>query len=230
MKPVLHTAVIWLTVLHLRGAPFQNLDFEMANPANLFTQRVEFIDLVYGCAEDLIPGWRVMRDEWEHRLVGFNTGVSLEGGPSVFDATAFSLAPPREGWRPPDGGFGFGMLGETPSTVTEDYISQRGDVPADARYLSFRQYTYSGAIAPRVNGEGLPFLAGNSVWSIWDISAHAGKEVELSFHWYSIGFPIGETAFMDSIVFDVPEPGAWSLALLGGAVLGLGRVARSRRR
>jgi hypothetical protein len=211
MKTVLHIAVIWLTMLPLRGAPFQNLDFEMATTNNVYEMPFPNwgVTLVLGKAEELLPGWRVVTFGVEPGIVGLNTGIHpTGGGPLVFDASLFSSTPPREGWVPPDGRFGFGMFGDTPSTVTEDYISQRGDVPADARYLSFWKYTFSGSITPRVNGEGLAFLAGTSVWSIYDISAYAGKEVELGFHWQSRPAPIGETAFMDSIVFDVPEPGA----------------------
>lgn len=123
-----------------------------------------------------------------------------------------SLAP-----RPIEGGFSFAMVTSGGLTPQPFSIVQRGEVPADARWLAFTH----GGETPNVSIDGVTLFEPFPTLRypadlVLDISQFSGKEVELEFS--SPRFPPSGWYVLDGIGFVVPEPGSVALFMVGALV------------
>jgi hypothetical protein len=98
-------------------------------------------------------------------------------------------------------------------------LSQEGDIPQDAKFLTFK--SVGGGIVVDINGEGIvpAFDSIQNIASI-DISSYAGRDVRMSFASLSGG------AYIDSIALIVPEPATHALFGTGALVLLLPAIRR----
>jgi hypothetical protein len=211
----------------LHAANFQNLDFESTPlPPNGSGD--------YQPISVALPGWTASLGDDALPLILYNdlflgtafVGLSGTSFPVLGGQFSVHLAP---------GASPFSTLSVSAS------IAQMGLVPADANTLQFRATVstlgptvrdYFGVyvdgqrlqVFPSIERPG-PITATFTA----DISAYAGREVNLQFTSFNLmGYPNGLT--LDDIAFvNVPEPSTWALFGLGAVVLGW-RIFRPRRR
>jgi hypothetical protein len=202
------------------AAPFQNLDFELANTNTLTSitlhPGLEFLSGA-GPASDLLPYWKIDYGDTQLSFLNLNK-LALDGGSaSIISQDAqgyFSYVFPNG----IDGNYGLGFsIGG--STWT---LSQQGLIPPDARLLEIKA-DGSGAVDTRINGQ----LIQNG-----DISRFAGQVVDLELSIYATGsLPGGiPTVGLNSISFVVPEPSTSVCFAIGIAALASLRVARARKK
>lgn len=213
-----------LLMANAGAAPFQNLGFEQVNTNAIAWDRAPIFapPRGNGPAADLLPGWELFRGSERVSTIGYNLApigfvdglVSLQpqGGLSA-DLTSHSL---------------FFMTVE----LEQFYLKQRGDVPADAQFLTFRMgTTQQTPFFASINGVDLVQLnnAYPSFSPIYqaDVSPYAGQNVELVIR-TGFGGP-SSVASIESIAFVVPEPSAYALLALGLGVLGVRWVWRHAR-
>jgi hypothetical protein len=100
-------------------------------------------------------------------------------------------------------------------------ISQRGDIPADTRLLTYN--CFHNQIDVTINGTLLTGPSNNwGTSGILDVSPYAGQNVELKFTTRTGPFD-GTTDALDDIRFMIPEPAPWLLAATGALTLAAGR-------
>jgi len=209
--------------------PFRNLDFELANTntSSLMLSPGPPSLVGQGPAVDLLPAWQYLvgtnnAPTTPLAYIGFNLPVPETGGAAIVESSIFG-----------DSGNGKYLLEfYTTAAIRQsaEAIRQTGDIPADAKYLSYE----GGGLEVSVNGTELELYGvyGSPYrYSHYDISPYAGQEVtiELKLPWLQFG----NTAFLDNVAFSetiIPEPGALSLFCLGGAALVLRHVRKCRRR
>ncbi len=219
-------ALMLFTTIRVLGAPFENLDFENAI-TNSLRDDPKYSGLI-GSVADLLPGWELFHGTNLVTSVSFNPptfSIRIEGGAAI---TA-------SGWGMPplEGNYSLSLLipgGFNPDPYT---LIQRGDIPADAKFLAFTYRYLPFAVSidgTQVTPFGIPGGFTSPRTFFVDISRFAGQEVELSFK--TIGTPTsGATGShdLDAIAFLVPEPSAWALLCLGGVALLWPRIRRRPR-
>jgi hypothetical protein len=114
----------------------------------------------------------------------------------------------------------YSLLFQLSSDYTEaPEIAQTGQIPELSLSLRFtsRAHFYNNHFDVTFNGTELPvqFISSSSNGTLWgaDVSDFAGQTGELKFQGVGV---------LDGIEFSpvaIPEPGIWSLALLGGGVV-----------
>jgi hypothetical protein len=231
MKRTILAAWIFSVAL-AQAADFGNLDFESADTNNLYRFHRDPLTghtTGYGPADDLAPAWDLY--------------ISLQGGTRREDAIflngflnglfavndQFSVEPvPRHGIY----SFAAAPGGQGIAGIRKDFITQTGLVPAEALSLRFLAFgdpwdVYLNDVQIPLIGYDTPLAPYQGREILGDISVFAGQEVELKFVTRSVSFGYNG---LDSIRFSpeaVPEPGALTLLLAGGA---LGWAVRRRRR
>ncbi len=215
------------------AAPFQNLDFEQADIEPAFQTPVVPFDANNPIdSSEALPGWTVTED-----------GVvcnAIWSGPGL-DETSVSLVTSG----PLQGKYTLLMSSFNPSNNIAPFfrssmISQTGDVPANAKSVQFEVgvpaisggETLSVPIVT-VNGQALPLVtlstSGNTSLMACDVSAFAGKTVDLGFEALGNSEPLSsvppdfEDYFeLDDIQFSpqsVPEPASIALVACSFAVV-----------
>ena len=227
LESMKRTALI-LSVLILsdRGvaAPFQNLGFEEANTNSLVFLPGGFFSVEgIGPISDLLPGWQLFLNTNQVTILGFNHYVTtaFENRHSLVNTNA---RPSMEGR--------YMLYLHRPSALDNYYLSQRGDIPAEARFLTFTFRDRPFAVT--INGEQLtgdPFqLPSESASTVQvDVSRFAGQTVELTFRTSYYLLPGGGDHELDAIAFIVPEPTTLAFVAVGIAVLAC-RWRRHRQR
>jgi len=202
MKPLHLALTLCAFSLSCSGqSSFQNLGFEDAhlvwpNPGDHWTVS----------ASDALPGWYGVS-----QYLGYDT-VAL-------DSAKVSLHDHQSPYAPVIFG-DYSLLFQRSSDGTKTpRIFQTGQVPEVSLSLRFtsRAYFYNNYFNVTFNGTELPvqFISTSSDGTLWgaDISGIAGQTGELKFQGVGV---------LDGIEFSpiaVPEPGIWSLVLLGGGVM-----------
>ena len=194
IKAILVVVVVAMQSWAVCAAPFQNLGFDEANtnttqffiPSDPSLPRPEGV----GPPEDLVPGWQLISGTNPVSFVGYNLAVT---NVSWFSLTSKGLAPDRvEGLY----ALHLTFLGATGPGVM--VLRQRGDVPADAKTLTFRHDPFDEYIVTADGNRLLPSSPEPSQspeMTSLDISAFAGKNVELVFDL------AGDIGMIDSIAF-----------------------------
>ena len=151
MKFLLFPAVFlcWLSGV---AAPFQNLGFDEAvtNITELLPPDSFRMGVGYGPASDLLPGWQVFRGGTATPVekVGLNIALGLDIV-SIYDVPENSFF---------DGPYCFGTV--APFTIfperSQYSLVQRGDIPADANWISFKRD--GDPVEVSINGTPLPLL------------------------------------------------------------------------
>lgn len=106
-------------------------------------------------------------------------------------------------------------------------LSQIGVVPADARSINFLASTDHDDARVTLNGLDIPLTRIGGGRLAGDVSAFAGRQVELTFSTKSYG---GKWLYFDDVVFSpvtVPEPSVGSLAAAGAVFWLWNRAKRS---
>lgn len=217
----------------LSAAPFENLDFEKANTNSLTPLELRFSPGAgFGTSTDLLPGWQLFKGNREITLMSFNGsfwfGPTLQ---SIVDRNYNEGTPAFEGRYSLLLTRGYGFEGD------EFYhLTQRGDIPFDAQFLSF---TYVGRpFQVTINGEDISphdsWPAFRPTTILTDISRMAGQNVELAFRtnperWAGV-LGSGDVSQLDAIVFVVPEPSPAVLMVIGFSVMACRWVWRRRNR
>jgi hypothetical protein len=179
------------------AAPFRNLGFDEANtnttqffiPSDPSLPRPEGV----GPPEDLVPGWQLIYGSNPVSFVGYNLART---NVSWFSLISKGLAPERvEGLYALHLTF---VSGPNPWTLL---LRQSGDIPADAKTLTFRHDPFEEYIVT-ADGNRLfpssPEPSQSPEMTSLDISAFAGKNVELVF------VLAGDSGMIDSIAFAGP--------------------------
>ncbi|MBI3416546.1 MAG: PEP-CTERM sorting domain-containing protein [Verrucomicrobia bacterium] len=203
------------------AAPFQNLGFDEAN-----TNSVRFQGRFP--TSDLLPGWQLFQGnvlqtnilyngalEFNYATIVDRSGTGIYG--TSFTLGAYSL-----------------VLNDFADHFNLFTLVQRGDVPSDARFLS---YTFAGSpFQVTINGQNLlPAVqngAVNPIEILIDVSKYAGQNVQLTFSGAAGVFAPNDPAglrWLDNIQFEVPEPGTVTLFGLGGCALLAAGLRRRRR-
>jgi hypothetical protein len=197
-----------------QAAPFENLGFDLANTNTLSPAPGSPLRGT-GPTEDLLPAWQLLRGTTPQPTLGFNLSLSTLGYATLISADQSDF-------------FGFNVEGKyalhlvsVPGNVELFTLVQRGEVPAEARILT---YKFSGApLALTVNGADLQPLADSPSAAAFDISSFAGQTVDLKLTLLGPAMPNEPaTTFVDSIAFGIPEPTALALMAMGTLVLCLG--------
>lgn len=204
-------------------APFVNLDFE-ANRGYLGDLDYRAGQSSLGPIYKVIPGWQM-----EYRGSVYTTLYINGCMCDVNQAALYDFASDGTRFGMPEWRFALWLA---PGDVDHPYVlSQRGDIPADARSLRFLNYgnpfdVHIDGVSLAVSYEGPQARADVSVWS--------GRTVDLAFrtvyrpNWEPPGYSYNT---LDSIRFStqvVPE--ASPVLLLGAGVGILWLTRRSRRR
>jgi hypothetical protein len=124
---------------------------------------------------------------------------------------------------PVEGKYALYLVG-SPGNQDPFSISQRGDVPDDARLLTF-QYSGYGFLVT-ANNKALSATLTTPTMQAFDISAYSGEAIDLKITALGPLMPTQSgSSFIDSIAFTVPEPSSLLLAVIGlsGTLLALWR-------
>jgi hypothetical protein len=205
------TLLLLLASLPVLSAPFQNLNFEQARTNSLTPIPTLAADsgLAMGPAADLLPGWQVFQGTKLLTSIGYNLSdfwapFALTGGVTIVSEPSRVIEGKNSlSIRVPGG------LSPVPFALV-----QRGDIPADARYLVFSHDGFAPVV--RIDGgtlfEPAPSVGFRPPLQL-DILQFAGKNVELEF---STSSRIGSGSYvLDNILFVVPEPSTTALIILG---------------
>lgn len=180
-RQLLWIGLVAVSLLVVQSAPFQNLGFDEANTNNV----VDLGPLV-GSTEDLLPGWEA----------NFGATMLFDAAAAGFGYTALisKRGPVAQPYAIPVGGKYALVLSPRTAPPPEGpfirhWISQTGDVPADA--MSLRFMNVGSPFEVRVNGGILPLMYTYETgqpesWLrradvMGDISGFAGQTVELRF-------------------------------------------------
>jgi hypothetical protein len=146
-SPILALLCLGVAGLLTRAAPFQNLGFDAANTNNLDTTGFPpGLGLGSGTTSDLLPGWQVFSGTDQ---ITQNVWVNLNpiglGLRSLYNRSNSPTPGPFPERYPVQGLYSFGMF--PLAAIGQPYVpytlSQVGEVPADAQWLSFRNYSGS---------------------------------------------------------------------------------------
>ena len=178
-----------------QAEPFINLDFESVN-TNAIIGYPFPMGGYYPQLSNVMPGWAINGRT--------NDGIALNGVCLGFCTTFIS----REAVQMypfstyfPNGMHGNYGIGVAPYLDFPISLSQRGDVPAGAKYLFLdAQYSTSASVALYIDGNHL---------TTYDISAYAGKTVALELRFFAFFQSPGPsmippTVGLDAVVFLVP--------------------------
>jgi hypothetical protein len=206
----------WPILAH--AAPFQNLGFDQARTNTLSPDPGPILRGI-GPTEDLLPNWELTRGGIPQPTMGLNLDLLSFGYATLISADQSGF------FRfPVDGAYALRLVG-TPGNQEPFALSQRGDFPADALFLSYR---YSGfEFALTLNGTPIRPVIETSTLQAFDISQFAGQTVDLQLTAQGPLMPNqAGISYIDSIAFVIPEPSTLALAILGS----LGLFAAHRRR
>jgi hypothetical protein len=240
MKTILITTAALTACAMAQGQSFVNLDFEspvspLAPVNSPFPNSVQ--------ASRALPGWSVLTSAGTNSWVLYNdASLTPYASASLYSASAGS-------GHVIGGQYSVllfsGLQYPTVSTPTgsSTALAQTGLVPEGS--LSLRLAIVGSAVDVSLGGTSLPLvplgMGTNNVlrYSMWgaDVSAFAGLSEELRITVpYSGEWPFGiyNSLLIDSIAFSpnpIPEPGTWSLLVLGAAawLVAKGRRRRGRR-
>jgi hypothetical protein len=172
MKPILLlTTLAWSLVVTL-AAPFQNLDFEEYNPNT-----------------GAVPGWtfeNIRHSPPTLETLPLDLDVGLSVDVRLPYATMYSGAVVAHRLADP-GKYALGLhaVADGSGTLYPWYARQIGEIPADAKSMSFE--LGFAQVVLKLNGTELPlqyYHRTDTTWAGWnfaDVSAFAGQSVTLEF-------------------------------------------------
>ena len=221
------------------ASEFQNLGFDepiLANSVDVSDQPLwaaSGVRAYQGTGGDFFPRWTVT-DDLNHAEVTLAYQISN----SFWDYSPFLGRSAI--LVPGDGGYAVYLCGDF-RTRNGVSIRQTATIPTDALKLTFTiQYN---PVDVRVDGQlvSLAFASDRDALSygiggpgalMADISAFAGRTVELSFSTTPSNELIGDSlrfdhSVIDDIAFVVPEPSTWTMFVLGLAAIRLNRLRNS---
>ena len=218
MRIGLALALLSLSYVLGHAAPFENLAFDQANTNRVIPQDGAPFRGV-GTTEDLLPGWQLSKGAAPQATLGLNLSLL---GPGY--ATLISADQSDSFQFPVEGKYALYLVG-SPGNQDPFSISQRGEVPLDARLLTFHYSGYGFVVT--ADNKPLSAAISTPTMQAFDISAFEGQTIDLKL---TAAGPLMPTqsgsTFIDSIAFTVPEPSPLSLALIG--VVGICLAFRSR--
>lgn len=227
-KVALILGIVWAgTAPGLAQAPFQNLDFEMAQVSH---------DLLYLPFSEALPHWQGVAGG--QTLGALYNNIFLDSPHiGVYDSGSLYLP------KPIFGNFSVFLAADSPgpwSPANSSELFQTGFIPAESKSLRFATTTQSllpnrdlrpedWSFSLLINGQNAPLvkLDENPDYTVWgaNIAAWAGGTGEIRFKIDSSALPPrdgGVVLGLDGIAFstnEVPEPGV--AALLGAGLLAL---------
>jgi hypothetical protein len=191
----------------IQAAPFENLGFDLAN-TNRVTVTPGSAFSGTGPTEDLLPGWQLFKGNVPQTTLGLNLSL-LSGGYATLIGAGQSQ---YFGW-PVEGAYALFLAG-SPGNQDPFSLSQRGDIPAGAQWLSYRYDGYPFLLT--INGTVLPPALQSPNSEAFDISAFRGQTVDLKLTALGPAMPTeAGSSIIDSVAFAVPEPSTWVLVTLG---------------
>ena len=229
MKKSLALICLSIALQQVRGAPFQNLDFD-AGQTNITISIPPDEGDGYGPVADLLSGWRLLQGTNEVSLIGLNLNPIGLGVSSIYNADSQGFDAPV---------FGNYSLGLYPGyNLLFEYrpftLVQQGDLGPEIRSIRF--FNYGGPVELRLNGTLIPldyaYQPGGTdpdtrlAVVTGDVSDFAGEFVELRLT--TVDAPNSAVNGLDSIEFTtqiVPEPGVLAL-LSSGMLLLTSKLAR----
>jgi hypothetical protein len=225
----------------LWATPFENLDFDSANTANLVSGGIgggyynpPYQNVGSGTPSDLIPGWTVLFGTSPYPEPYWLNLNSIGGAQvSIYDRNNYLGNPSVR--LPVQGTFSFALW--PGSGIPPLSLVQTGDVPSGTEMINFT--SFGAGVQLFVNGSLIPltytygqqtFNANTRLASVeGDISAFAGQTVELKFTSLPLAGTGADLNGLDSIYFSpVPEPGILALSGLGLVCFGIYRWSKER--
>jgi hypothetical protein len=213
----------------ISAAPFQNLDFEQAS--------VVWPDPIPGFHEVdpalAFPGWSIDKtapDSHIHTL--FDNQTLGASSINLFDVSPWQGA---ANFPPIQGRYSVFLYVDL-AVYGIPTMKQVGDIPADARALTFAVDQRFQNARVLINGQERPLvnMPGSRMGA--DLSAYTGRNVELTFSTTMPGplggpGPTGRSLFFDDIQFSpipVPEPASVTLAAIASITAAAGLCFRKR--
>lgn len=210
-----------------QGTPFQNLDFELANPVSAgqpFTVT----------ASSALPDWTVYCGTVEQTTVFQNVTSTGQATADIFGPTSPSPgALPNGAPGIMDGHFTVALQGgyePSLNAIVDTSLQQTGLIPVGTESLMFKAWqTGATTLSVSIDGNNLPLinLGTTANYTLWgaDVSAYAGQSGLLDF---TAGQQNSSLSFLelDDIAFSatsVPEPSPLILTGVGGALFALYR-------
>jgi hypothetical protein len=182
------------SVIAISGAPFQNLGFD--SPTRTFQRPFDFAR-----TEDALPGWEVYHGDAPQPIVG----VGIFAHVFQDDITNFNLVPVDDNPTFTQGSYSVYAEARTGDSFA---LVQRGDVPETAPYLRLRK---TNPWVLSINGQPVRSTVDGAIGipsqtptiAIFDLSAYAGQNVELSLSVYTnVISAFGSMSFqLDSLEF-----------------------------
>ena len=207
MKLVSALALLSVCAALAKAAPFENLGFDLAN-TNSLTVTPGMGLTGTGSAEDLLPGWQLFKGGIPQTTLGLNLSLLSGGYATLISADQGQYF----GWNV-EGAYALDLVG---SAGNQDLfsLSQRGDIPADAQWLSYRYSGYPFLLT--INGTNLQPAQQSPNSEAFDISAFRGQTVDLKLTVLGPAMPTEPgSSIIDSVAFTIPEPSTWVLVTLG---------------
>lgn len=218
-------AILFAVAASADAYPFQNLDFEMANPVSTGDPNEPFV-----IAASAFPGWTAYCGTVQQTEVFQNDTSTGQAIADIFGPTS----PPPIAGVPGiiDGKFSAGIQGgadpHTGGSVSTS-LEQTGLFPAGDQSLEFKAWGQLPGLSVAINGNTLPLfaLATTANYTLFgvDTSSYAGQTGTLSFVDTPPSGAVGLVE-LDDITFStssVPEPNPAILLTLGSLVFAIRR-------
>lgn len=222
-KAWLCIAIQLLVASVVHPSPFINLDFEMANTNNIFSlssptdPSLPSYPSGQGTIADLTPGWDVRIADFQAVAFSLNVRAIGAGAATLVSRDAYGAFSDffDSSESKFEGKYAMALTLDQRRPLT---LSQTGDVPSDAQFITYNANLVHAGLEIRMND----ILIENR-----DISAFAGQTVDLEFTFYWGNDLGGPVASFDSVAFVIPEPG--SVALLAMGAVGIAFAHRRSR-
>ena len=220
MNPRHLSALIALWTTTCLGGQFQNLDFDSADTRGIAIGP-DGVQRGVAAINELLPGWSLTRGTAPQSTLGLNLNLLTYGYGTLVSADRSD-----EFGYAVEGGYALYLVG-TPGNQEPFALSQRGEIPSDAQWLSYKYGGY--AFLLEIDGTTLTPQIHTTSMEAFDVSPFRGQDVELTLRPTGPLMPTSAgSSFIDTVAFTIPEPSTVALTVLGCAFVAAEVTRRKR--